>query len=157
MALIKKTPEQRAIEAGIKEQEREEQQRRREQAEAEQLAQKRAAQRDKMRKAFFATPAGKARLAFDCEDHVFQCSIDVTNQQAIVVAVTGADTWQQTSDPTQILNSVCNEGWELLNGSFVYKPMSSNQNVAKGATVGHYLFRRCDANRREIPNPWGEI
>src|SRR6202035_4164439 len=90
MALIskKKTPEQRAIEAGIKEQKREEEQQRREQ----------------VRNAFFATPAGQARLAFERGDHVFQCSIDA----------------MKTRDPVAALNCVCNEGWELLSGSFVF-------------------------------------
>jgi hypothetical protein len=33
--------------------------------------------------------------------------------------------------------------------------MSSRQNVAtKGRTVGYYLFKRCEANRRETTNPW---
>jgi hypothetical protein len=54
-------------------------------------------------------------------------------------------------------NAVCSEGWELVNGSFVFveqgqqsrdKFMSSGQNVAtKGCTVGYYLFRRSEANR----------
>ena len=35
------------------------------------------------------------------------------------------------------------------------KFMSSGQNVAiKGATVGYYLFRRCEANKRATNNPW---
>jgi hypothetical protein len=55
----------------------------------------------------------KARLAFESEDHVFQFSMDVMNQQAVVVAMVGANTTKKTSDPTEILNSVCNEGWEL--------------------------------------------
>ncbi|GAA5158953.1 MULTISPECIES: hypothetical protein [Amycolatopsis] len=60
--------------------------------------------------------------------------------------------------PGAILNPVCREGWDLVNGSFVFveqgqqsrdKLMSSGQNVAvKGQTVGYYLFKRCDANRR---------
>jgi hypothetical protein len=70
----------------------------------------------------------------------------------------GSTTNQRTSDPVWVLNSVCREGWELVNGSFVFveqgqqsrdKFMSSGQNVAiKGEVVGYYLFKRCDANRR---------
>ena len=47
-----------------------------------------------------------------------------------------------------------------MNGSFVFvhegsqsrdKFMSSGQNLAvKGTTVGYYLFRRCEVNRREV-------
>jgi hypothetical protein len=168
MALIsKKTPEQRAIEAGIKEQEHEAQQKQREQAEAEKQARERAERRESMRRAFFATPAGRARLAFESEDHVFQFSINVMNQQAIVVAMVGANTTKQTKDPAAILNSVCDEGWELVNGSFVFieegqqsrdKFASSGQNIAtKGSTVGYYLFRRCEANRGDTPEPWEEL
>jgi hypothetical protein len=33
--------------------------------------------------------------------------------------------------------------------------MSSGQNVAiKGATVGYYLFKRCDENRIAVGDPW---
>jgi len=51
-----------------------------------------------------------------------------------------------------ILNSVCREGWDLVNGSFVFhelgsesrdKFMASGQNVAvRGTIVGYYLFER---------------
>jgi hypothetical protein len=57
-----------------------------------------------------------------------------------------------------ILNGVCREGWELVNGSFTFveegqqsrdKFMASGQNVAiKGTTVRYYLFRRNEAMRR---------
>ena len=69
-----------------------------------------------------------------------------------------------TSDPSDVLNSVAHEGWELVNGCFVFveqgqqsrdKFMSSGQNVAiKGTTVGYYLFRRCEANKQPTSNPW---
>jgi hypothetical protein len=148
MALIsKKTPEQRAIEAGIKEQEREAKEKQREQAEAEQQVRERAQRREQVRSAFFATPAGQARLAFEREDHVFQYSIDA----------------MKTADPVATLNSVCNEGWELVSGSFVFveegqqsrDKVGGGHNIAtKGTTVGFYLFRHCEANRGEITEPW---
>jgi hypothetical protein len=151
MALIsKKTPEQRAIEAGIKEQKREVEQQQREQAQAEQQVRERAQRREQVRNAFFATPAGQGRLAFEREDHAFQYSIDA----------------MKTADPVATLNSVCNEGWELLSGSFVFveegqqsrDKVGGGQNIAtKGMTVGFYLFRRCEANRGETPEPWEEL
>jgi hypothetical protein len=151
MTLIsKKSPEQRAIEAGIKEQERELKQKQHEEAEAEQKARARAAHRESVRKAFFVSPAGQARLSFERKDHVFQFAIDVMNQQA-----------------TAAMNSVCNEGWELVNGSLVFveegqesrnKAGGAGQTVAtKGTTVGYYLFRRCEANRGDTPEPWEEV
>jgi hypothetical protein len=152
----KKTPEQRAAEAAAKaERERE--------ADARREAQR----REKLRQAFFASPAGQARAAFETGNQVFQYSIDVMNQAAIIVAMVGSTTAKKTNDPTIVLNAVCAEGWELVNGSFVFveegqqsrdKFMSSGQNVAiKGATVGYYLFKRCEANRRlPLPEPWND-
>jgi hypothetical protein len=142
MALMqKKTPEQR-------EQER---------LEAE--ARKRASDAEKGREAYLRSPAGQARTAFERGDQVFQYSMDVMTQQAVIVAMVGSNTSKRTADPVEVLNSVCREGWELVNGSFVFveegqqsrdKFMSSGQNVAiKGSTVGYYLFRRCEANRRQ--------
>jgi hypothetical protein len=154
MALIqRKTDEQKAEAAQIKEQKRRE-------AEARQ----RLEAIERARRAFFGTPAGNARLAFDRGDHVFQYAHNVMSQQAIIVAMVGSSTSQKTADPVAILNSVCNEGWELVNGSFVFveqgqqsrdKFMASGQNVAiKGMTVGYYLFKRSETNRREMGDPW---
>jgi hypothetical protein len=63
-----------------------------------------------------------------------------------------------STDPAAILNSVCNEGWELVNGSFVFheldsesrdKFLASGQNIAvKGTVIGYYVFRRCEGNKR---------
>jgi hypothetical protein len=81
----------------------------------------------------------------------------VMSQEAIIVAMIGSRTAKSTTDPSEILNAVCRQGWELVNGSFVFveqgqqsrdKFLSSGQNVAiKGTTVGYYLFRRCPENR----------
>jgi hypothetical protein len=155
LALLKrKTPEELAAKAAADEQKRLDTEER-----------KRIERIEQARQSFFATPAGRARQAFENGDHVFQCSIDVMSQQAIIVAMVGSSTSQKTADPTAILNSVCREGWELINGDFVFveqgqqsrdKFLSSGQNVAiKGTTVGYYLFRRCEANRHEpLPEPW---
>lgn len=126
----------------------------------------RVEQREKAKQAFFGTPAGLARLAYENGDHVFQYDFDVMSQQTIIVSMVGSRTSKKTSDPVAVLNSVCHEGWELVNGSFVFveegqqsrdKFMSSGQNVAiKGTTVGYYLFKRCEANRREVGDPWDQ-
>jgi hypothetical protein len=154
MALMgRKSEEEKAAKAARKEQER---------AEAEERKRRQAIER--ARADFFDSPAGKARVAFGAGEQVFQYAHDVTSQQAIIVAMVGSRTGKQTSDPSEILNSVCDEGWELVNGSLVFvhegsqsrdKFMSSGQNLAvKGTTVGYYLFRRCEVNRREVGNPW---
>jgi hypothetical protein len=112
----------------------------------------RRAQDEKERRAFEASPAGQARAARERGDHVFQFSIDVKNTQPVVIPMVGAKTATQSADPSVILNSVCREGWDLVNGSFVFhelgsesrdKFMASGQNVAvRGTIVGYYLFER---------------
>jgi hypothetical protein len=119
---------------------------------AEKDRQKAEEQAERERKAFEASPQGRARAAYRNGDELFQFSMDVMNQQAVIVAMVGSTATQRTSDPSDVLNAVCREGWELVNGSFVFveqgqqsrdKFMSSGQNVAiKGETVGYYLFRR---------------
>ncbi len=124
---------------------------------AGQQERQRQAQLEQEQQAYWASPAGQARQAFEAGDHVFQCSFDVLNQQAIIVAMIGSTTNHQHADPTAVLNTVCREGWELVNGDFVFvqtgqqsrdKFMSSGQNVAiAGTVVGYYLFKRCESNR----------
>jgi hypothetical protein len=125
---------------------------------ADEEARRQTEQLEKDRQAFLRSPTGLARTAYERGDHVFQYSIDVMSQQAIIVAMVGSSTTQKTTDPVAVLNSVCTEGWELVNGAFVFveegqqsrdKLLSSGQKVAiKGTTVGYYLFRRAEANRR---------
>lgn len=101
---------------------------------------------------FWAGPAGQARTAFQNGDHVFQVVIDVMRTQTYVIPMSRAGATMGTSDPTAILNGICNEGWELVTGSFVFlelgsesrdKFMRSGQQVAVSGTVlGYYLFRR---------------
>jgi len=119
---------------------------------------KRHDQAARERQAFLRSPVGQAHAAFERGDHVYQYAQDVMSQQAVVVAMIGSTTTKKTSDPSEVLNAVCSQGWELINGSFVFveegqqsrdKFMSSGQNVAtKGTTVGFYLFKRCPANCR---------
>lgn len=153
MALIsKKTPEQQAQAVAEKE--------RKQQAAEEK---RRADQLERERQAFMSTPVGQARQSFERGDLVYQCSIGVMSQQAIIIKMVGSTTAQSTNDPVVVLNAVCQEGWELVNGSFVFveqeqlsrdKFMSSGQNVAiKGQTVGYYLFKRSDENRCNLTEP----
>ena len=72
--------------------------------------QKEAKALEKAWSAFWASPAGRARLAYRNGDQVFQYSIDVMNQQAIIVKMVGSATSSKTGDPSAILNSVCREG-----------------------------------------------
>lgn len=152
---LRRSPEEKA-------QRQAEQDRAREEA----AAAKRAEQIQREEDQFWASPAGQARIAYDEGDHVFQCHFDVMSQEAVIVVMVGSTTRKQTTDPTDILNSVCREGWELITGSFVFveegsqsrdKFMSSGQNIAvKGRTMGYYLFRRCEANLGARIDPWKE-
>jgi hypothetical protein len=107
--------------------------------------------------AFLGTPVGQARTAFERGDDLFQYAHDVESQDAVIVSMVGSTTSRRSSDPTEILNAVAREGWELVNGSFIFREqgqqsrdkfMSSGQNVAiKGTTVGYYLFRRAEEHQ----------
>jgi hypothetical protein len=113
----------------------------------------------KGREAFLRTPVGQARTAFEHGDQLFQYSHALESQDAVIVAMVGSGTTHKSSDPSEILNAVAREGWELVTGSFVFREqgqqsrdkfLSSGQNVAiKGTTVGYYLFRRAAAQRAE--------
>ncbi|MBP1636659.1 MAG: uncharacterized protein H6Q10_3233 [Acidobacteria bacterium] len=102
------------------------------------------------RQAFFKTPAGRARLAYEKGYRVFQFDYDATGPLTV-----------------EMLNSVCDEGWELVSGSFVFHSMrekgddvrlGSGKNVfAIGPTTGFYLFRRNEALRRAPANPWEAV
>jgi hypothetical protein len=126
-------------------------------AAAEKEQRQAAEQVEKDRKAFLESPAGQARTAHERGDHVFQYSHNVMSQQAVIVKMVGSHSPQKTADPSVILNSVAAEGWDLVNGSFVFvetgqqsrdKFMASGQTVAiSGATVGYYLFKRRDTGR----------
>jgi hypothetical protein len=110
MPLFKgKTPEELARETAEKE---------RRQAEAE--SRRQAEQVEKERQAFLKSPVGMARAAFDRGDLVFQYSIDVMNQAAIIVAMIGSATSHKTIDSVEVLNAICREGWDLVSGDFVF-------------------------------------
>jgi hypothetical protein len=77
-----------------------------------------------------------------------------------MVSMVGSTTNRSSSDPSEILNAVAREGWELVNASFVFREqgqqsrdkfLSSGQNVAiKGTTVGYYAFRRAQARSTDV-------
>jgi hypothetical protein len=133
---------------------------RKQQAAAEKEQQRREQEAAQQRAAYLASPVGRAQTAYQRGDQVFQFEHDVMSQQAIIVAMVGSSTGKTTADPSEILNAVCAQGWELINGSFVFihegeqsrdKLLSSGQNVAiKGRTVGYYLFRRAEQSPQAL-------
>lgn len=128
---------------------------------ADKEARRLADQQARERRDYLTTPVGLAEMAHARGDQVFQYQHDVMSQQAIIVAMLGSATSKTTADPSEILNAVCMQGWEIVSGSFVFivegeqsrdKFLASGQNTSvKGRTIGYYLFRRCDANRRVAP------
>jgi hypothetical protein len=94
---------------------------------------------------FAESPAGQARAAYERGDALFQFG-------------------GTTSDKSnEILNSICREGWELVNGSFTFVETGADttnrfltssiwedgkKTTVKGKVVGYYLFRRRPASGR---------
>ena len=156
--------EEREAKAQQKDAEREAKARQKAAAEDQARLRKEAEQRERERQGFFASPGGEARTAYERGDRLFQFVIDVANTQAVVIPMGSAKTATTTKDPVAILNSVCNEGWELVNGSFVFhelgsesrdKFLASGQHVAvRGTVIGYYLFRRSEANKLGSRDPW---
>lgn len=113
--------------------------------------------------AFWASPAGRARQAFERGDALFQFELDVRDAQTFTIPMfkTGAIT--RGRDASDVLNSIAREGWSLVNGSFVFhetgsesrdKFMASGQHIAvRGTVVGYYLFRRDPSTRHAAPCP----
>jgi Protein of unknown function (DUF2510) len=108
---------------------------------------KRSSEVEKRKRAFFESPAGRARLCFGRKQRVFQCEIDLWAAPEIVIPGVEGTAPQSTSDTVEILNSVVAEGWKLVAGSFVYAEM-------RGGPVGIYLFKRSKKRRRQMNDPW---
>jgi hypothetical protein len=151
MPFTRKTPEEKAAHA------------------AQKQSGKEAKAREKLRQSFYASPAGQARLAFESGAKVFQYETNVRSMRAVVRPIgLGSSATGKLSPlargPVDALNAVCNEGWELITGSFVFvetgqqsrsKALSSGQQVATSGTVdGYYLFRRNEANKEDLVDPW---
>jgi hypothetical protein len=109
------------------------------------------------RAAFLSGPVGRAQTAYANGDLLHQLEFDLMAQEAIIVAMVGSKVNKRSSDPSEILNAIAKEGWDLVNASVTFvtegeqsrdKFLSSGQNVAvKGRLVGFYVFRRCPENR----------
>ena len=99
-----------------------------------------------------ASPAGKARKAYERGDSIFQTDFDLQQVKALVVPMLAATNAVKTIDPSAVLNSISSEGWRLVNAGFVFKElgqesrdkfMASGQQVAtKGTVIGYYIFWR---------------
>jgi Protein of unknown function (DUF2510) len=98
------------------------------------------------RETFFQTPAGRARLAFERGQHLFQYELELDRVEPTLIPGHAGASGRTTSDPVDILNSVVVEGWKLVDGKFFY---------AEGRGVfGLYLFRRSKKRRQRMNDPW---
>ncbi len=98
------------------------------------------------------TMAERAHAAYVRGDQIFQAAIEVASQQAVVAPMVGTASPSRDADPSETLNEICAQGWDLVNGTVVFVPtrqesrdkfLASGQQVAiSGRTVGYYLFRR---------------
>jgi hypothetical protein len=106
---------------------------------------------------FLESPVGQARTSFERGDLVLQLELDFANQRPAIIPAMGAEAHtagaevHTTTDPTEILNAVCREGWDLLSASMI--PLDAGPSRAtgsgrgKGQAVGYYTFRRCPQHR----------
>jgi hypothetical protein len=96
---------------------------------------------------FLASPVGQARTAFERGDHLAQFAASVMSQNAYTGPIRGTTVYATNTDTSVVLNAICDEGWELVNSSFVFDMQGRTEQVAfMGEVIGYYLFRRCEAN-----------
>ena len=99
------------------------------------------------RQDFYRTPAGRARVAFERGQSLFQYELDVGRMEAIVIPSLHHQPPLETTDPVDVLNSVVAEGWKLVNSEFHHVEM-------RGGMVGCYIFKRSPKRRRPMNDPW---
>jgi hypothetical protein len=99
------------------------------------------------RQEFFATPAGRARLAFEKGQRLFQYELELDRLSPTLIPGPSGAPARVTEDPVDILNSVAVEGWKLVEGKFFYVE-------ARGGVFGCYLFKRSKKRRQPMNDPW---
>jgi hypothetical protein len=109
--------------------------------------QKRLESAEAVKETFFATPAGRARLAYGRGHRLFQYELDVNELSPTVIPGPAGSPARETTDPVDILNSVTVEGWKLVTGKFIQSEM-------RNGAVGVYLFKRSQKRRLAMNNPW---
>jgi hypothetical protein len=98
------------------------------------------------RQAFFQSPAGRARLAFDRGQQLFQYELEIDRVEPTVIPGPVGAPARVTEDAVDVLNSVVVEGWKLVDGKFFY--------VEPRGLVGCYLFKRSKKRRQQMNDPW---
>lgn len=98
------------------------------------------------RQAFLQSPAGRARLAFERGQHLFQYELEIDRVEPTVIPAPVGASPRVTEDAVDILNSVVVEGWKLVDGKFFH--------VEPRGLVGCYLFKRSKKRRQQMNDPW---
>ena len=98
------------------------------------------------KQAFFESPAGRAD-SFAKKHRLFQCELELSRPEPIVIPGIEGTAPKSTTDPVDILNSVIDEGWKLVAGSYF------NGEMRVGA-IGFYLFKRSKKRHRVMNDPW---
>lgn len=98
------------------------------------------------RQEFYRTPAGRARVAYERGQSLFQYELKVGHTEAIVIPGLHHQPPLETTDPVDVLNSVVAEGWKLVNSEFHY--------VEMWGMVGCYVFKRSPKRRQPMNEPW---
>jgi hypothetical protein len=98
------------------------------------------------RQAFFQSPAGRARLAFERGQRLFQYELEIDRVQPTLIPGPVGSQPRLTEDAVDVLNSVVVEGWKLVDGKFFY--------VESRGLVGCYLFKRSKKRRLQMNDPW---
>jgi hypothetical protein len=131
----------------------------REERTAAKAADKAAKEEEKQRRRFDASPAGKARAAYQNGDGWFEVELDLRDTGGLLShGGSGADLapfgmrHKPRAGRMDVLSQIESEGWELAHVGYVFvetgsdtrdKWMASGQRAAvAGKIVGIYLFRR---------------
>jgi len=88
------------------------------------------------------TVVDNAREAFERGDHVFQYTESASLESDGYTAGYYGRPFKAVQQ-VEILNGICRQGWELVNGS-----VSRWESHNSAYMVGFYLFRRCEASRQ---------
>jgi hypothetical protein len=100
-----------------------------------------------LKQAFFETPAGRARLAYQRGHRLFQYELEINGLGPTIVPGPVGSPALLTTDPVDILNAVTVEGWKLVTGKFIHSEI-------RNGAVGCYLFKRSQKRRLAMNNPW---
>jgi hypothetical protein len=99
------------------------------------------------KQAFFETPAGRARLAYQRGHRLFQYELEIGELEPTLIPGPAGAPARVTTDPVDILNSVTVEGWKLATGKFIHSEV-------RNGVIGCYLFKRSQKRRLSLNNPW---